>query len=278
MNAELLRTFLELAKTGHFGRTAERLHLTQSAVSLRIKQLEALVGTPLFTRDKHNVVISVAGERLRQHAELILSSWQMALQDINAIQDDHKLKVGCTPNIWSAFLQAEWFRWQELLPTLDLCIQLDTAQGIEQSLQNGQLDLILSPVLFINASMPSFKYRDIELQLLSRKTASQFSELDLRDYVFVDWHSICNMQQHYLFQSTSARFYTDQCLLAFDFLLQHGGFAFLPADWLSKSRRLHRVGGIEPLNHPIYIHYRKSQNPFMSQNLDQLRTLLERKT
>ncbi|SUC17946.1 transcriptional regulator HdfR [Proteus mirabilis] len=44
MDTELLKTFLEVSKTRHFGRAAESLYLTQSAVSFRIRQLETQLG------------------------------------------------------------------------------------------------------------------------------------------------------------------------------------------------------------------------------------------
>ncbi len=50
MDTELLRTFIEVSKTRHFGRAAENLYLTQSAVSFRIRQLEQQLGVSLFAR------------------------------------------------------------------------------------------------------------------------------------------------------------------------------------------------------------------------------------
>ena len=73
MNTDLLRTFLEVAKTRHFGHAAENLYLTQSAVSSRIKQLEGTLGVPLFTRQRNNILLTPAGERLLPHAENLLA-------------------------------------------------------------------------------------------------------------------------------------------------------------------------------------------------------------
>lgn len=48
MDTELLKTFLEVSRTRHFGRAAESLYLTQSAVSFRIRQLENQLGCEPF--------------------------------------------------------------------------------------------------------------------------------------------------------------------------------------------------------------------------------------
>ncbi len=52
MDTELLKTFLEVSRTRHFGRAAEALYLTQSAVSFRIRQLENQLGVNLYAAQK----------------------------------------------------------------------------------------------------------------------------------------------------------------------------------------------------------------------------------
>ncbi len=60
MDTELLKTFLEVSRTRHFGRAAEALYLTQSAVSFRIRQLENQLGVNLFTRHRNNIRLTTA--------------------------------------------------------------------------------------------------------------------------------------------------------------------------------------------------------------------------
>lgn len=61
MDTELLKTFPEVSRTRHFGRAAEALYLTQSAVSFRIRQLENQLGVNLFTRHRNNIRLTTAG-------------------------------------------------------------------------------------------------------------------------------------------------------------------------------------------------------------------------
>lgn len=75
MDTDLLKTFLEVNRTRHFGKAAENLYLTQSAVSARIRLLEQQVGMQLFTRARNNVQLTSAGEKLIRHAENILTTW-----------------------------------------------------------------------------------------------------------------------------------------------------------------------------------------------------------
>lgn len=70
----LLRTFVAVTDTGGFTRAAERLHLTQSAVSHQIRRLEDQVGRPLLRRTTRRLTLTEDGEDFLRHAEQILQS------------------------------------------------------------------------------------------------------------------------------------------------------------------------------------------------------------
>jgi DNA-binding transcriptional LysR family regulator len=80
MELTQLRTFREVAQTLNFTRAAERLHLTQSAVSHQIKALEQELGEPLFIRAKRGVRLSEAGKSALDYARRILDETD-ALRD-----------------------------------------------------------------------------------------------------------------------------------------------------------------------------------------------------
>ena len=80
MELTQLRTFREVADTLNFTRAAERLHLTQSAVSHQIKGLEQELGEPLFIRAKRGVRLSEAGKAALEYARRILDETD-ALKD-----------------------------------------------------------------------------------------------------------------------------------------------------------------------------------------------------
>ena len=82
MDTELLKTFLEVSRTRHFGRAAEALYLTQSAVSFRIRQLENQLGVNLFTRHRNNIRLTPAGEKLLPYAETLMNTWQAARKEV----------------------------------------------------------------------------------------------------------------------------------------------------------------------------------------------------
>ena len=72
INTVWLRTFCTLVEVGHFTRTAERLHMTQSGVSQHVRKLEEQLGTELLVREGKRFSLSGAGERLYNQAQDLL--------------------------------------------------------------------------------------------------------------------------------------------------------------------------------------------------------------
>ncbi len=84
MQIELIETFLDLCETRSFNKTAERLGLTQSTVSGRIKALENTVGRRLFQRSRSGTALTTEGLRFEPHARSLRHNWITAL---NATRD-----------------------------------------------------------------------------------------------------------------------------------------------------------------------------------------------
>ena len=72
MDIKLLRSFVELTDTGHYGKAASKLFVTQSTLSKQIQALEATVGGPLFERGRHGAKLTPLGKLLQQEACVLL--------------------------------------------------------------------------------------------------------------------------------------------------------------------------------------------------------------
>lgn len=70
--------FVAVAEELHFGRAAERLYVSQPALSKQIRMLERQLGAPLFERDRRSVALTPVGEALLPHARKLLSDWTIA--------------------------------------------------------------------------------------------------------------------------------------------------------------------------------------------------------
>lgn len=98
MEVRQLRYFVTVARTRHFGRAAEQLHIAQSPLSQAIRQLESHLGTPLFVRTTRRVDLTAAGEALLPEAVRILESVGAAREQVSRVAagDLGRLRIGAT--------------------------------------------------------------------------------------------------------------------------------------------------------------------------------------
>lgn len=258
MNTELLRTFLEVSQTRHFGQAAENLFVTQSAVSFRVRQLEDIVGLPLFTRERNNILLTPAGDRLLPHAENILASWQLALQDVAVAEgQDLQLNLGSTANLWGTFLQSVLPKLVQKIDGLQLHTEVSSTQELTRALLGGRLDLavVLDPPKV--DELETVKIGQIELMLVSNEPQQSVEHLAQIGYIFVDWGTAFNLQHARLMpQPVIPVLHTSQSYLALEFLLTHSGAAFLPRALVQPyldEARIFPVTGIASVSRDVHV-------------------------
>lgn len=188
MDTELLRTFLEVNRTRHFGKAAANLYLTQSAVSARIRLLEQTVGVPLFTRDRNDIQLTSQGRKLVKHAETMLTAWNRARQEIALDNEDKTgLSAAGVPSLWDMMLPA----WVETmcreLPDIVLSVEALDVDTILRRLAEKTLDLGLmleSPQM---ADLALKEFATIRFVMVSSRAGTSGAEAVGEDYFLVNW-------------------------------------------------------------------------------------------
>ncbi len=147
MDTELLKTFLEVSRTRHFGRAAESLYLTQSAVSFRIRQLENQLGVNLFTRHRNNIRLTAAGEKLLPYAETLMSTWQAARKEVAHTSRHNEFSIGASASLWECMLN-QWlgrlYQNQDVHTGLQFEARIAQRQSLVKQLHERQLDLLIT--------------------------------------------------------------------------------------------------------------------------------------
>ncbi|SAL15202.1 LysR family transcriptional regulator [Caballeronia cordobensis] len=136
MDYILLRAFLTVAREGNLTRAAARLHLTQPAVSLQIKNLQEMLGVVLFSRTSHGLLLTRDGEALLPHAERALA----AAADVQRAAAALRHEVSGTLRI-GTILDPEFLRLGGFLRQL-----VETHPRIETSLRHGMSGWVLERV------------------------------------------------------------------------------------------------------------------------------------
>lgn len=170
MQIELIETFLDLMETRSFNRTAERLNLTQSTVSHRIKALEAAFNRKLFTRNKGGTAPTASGLRFLDHARALQHQWHEAARAVeSAGAYERSMRIGVQHDVaerlagrWLAAIRAD-------LPEISLYVEVDYSGQMNRDLGAGDLDLA---ILYTPHYLPDLHYERIgEMPYLLVSTA-----------------------------------------------------------------------------------------------------------
>lgn len=142
-----------LAEEGSFGRAAQRLGYTQSAVSQQIATLERIVGERLVERPggPRPISLTEAGRLLLRHADSIVARLQAAQADLQALKvgEAGTLRIGTFQSVGARVLPEVMRRYTESWPAVDVVLVEMDDEAIEVALERGELDVgfVLLPVL-----------------------------------------------------------------------------------------------------------------------------------
>ena len=230
MDTELLKTFIEVQRTRHFGKAAENLYLTQSAVSFRIRQLEQQLGVNLFSRYRNNIQLTAAGERLLPHAEAMLTALQRAKQDVAVSAEQAiQLAIAASANVWEAFLLQGFIHIQQQLPDLSWRAESMGKDQIARQVLERQLDVA---VLFDAPKIDDMqidKLGDIKLLPVTTLTGHNSVQALQQRYILVDWGTAFEIQHARCFPELPPPYLrTGSARIALELMQQCGGSAYLP--------------------------------------------------
>ena len=258
MDITLARTFLEIVNCGNFVRAAERLHVTQTAVSVRVHTLEALLGRKLFVRNKAGASLTPAGEQFARYASLLVQVWERARQQV-AVPPGLRAVVAVAGelSLWNPFL-LDWLVWmRRSAPQLALRAQVGLPDGLMNRVSEGVIDIAVTyapqhrPGLKIELLM---KEKLVMVTKARRKGAPRSGA-----YVYVDWGAEFAAHHNLTYPELSnPGTYVDLGPLGLQYILKVGGSGYFRmhavASYL-RSGRLSLVRGAPEFLYPAYAVY-----------------------
>jgi len=173
MQIELIETFLDLCETQSFNQTADRLGVTQSTVSGRIKSLEKTVGRRLFQRSRSGTALTTEGLRFAPHARSLRHAWVTAL---NATRDSAMagvtMRIGLQHDLIGLAINGLIEAFQTAMPNADFYFEADYSAQICADLASGAQDI---GVLFTPKTHPDIHFHalgEIDYVMVSTDTVT----------------------------------------------------------------------------------------------------------
>jgi LysR family hydrogen peroxide-inducible transcriptional activator len=145
MNIRALQYFIALAELRHFGRAAERCHVSQPTLSTQIKKLEQELGVDLIERNSRQVLLTEAGENVLGHARRAVEEIE-TIRRLSRLSDDPfggTLSLGIFPTLAPYLLPHVIPSFRATYPKLTIRLFEDKTEEVTQMLLQGRLDAIL---------------------------------------------------------------------------------------------------------------------------------------
>jgi DNA-binding transcriptional LysR family regulator len=147
MDLPQLRAFIAIADAGGVTRAAERLNLSQPAVSRQVQTLEAELGLALFTREGRRMRLTSEGEDLLRRSRLIIAEANALQERARALQSGETgiLRIGTTPPMIEAVLSGFLRGYRTRHPGVDVHIVEDGGASLTTRLEEGDVHLAYVP-------------------------------------------------------------------------------------------------------------------------------------
>lgn len=185
MDIERARTFLQIVQSGSFQDAADRLHVTATTVSARIRTLEDEIGRQLFQRNRNGAQLTAAGREFERYAQSLVHIWERARQQLAAPSGKSStIALGGETSLWDPLL-LDWLVWMRgMAPEVAIRLQLGPADQLLEQLRTGILDIA---VLYAPMLVPGLTVKLLQEEKLVLVRGAGKEKAEATDYVYVDW-------------------------------------------------------------------------------------------
>lgn len=143
LDLDLLRGFVTVAERGGFTAAGQALGLTQSAVSLKVKRLEEVLGRPVLLRHPKGVSLTREGETLLAYARRMLALNEEAVRRFVAPPVEGRVRLGVADHFVPRHLTPALARFARTWPELRIEVEVGRSHDLRAALAREELDLVL---------------------------------------------------------------------------------------------------------------------------------------
>ena len=276
MDVELARTFLAVVDAGSFIEAANRVNVTQSTVSARMRSLESLIGKSLFERSKAGAALTPAGAQFQRHAQAMVRVWEQARLEV-ALPEGFRgaFTVGGQYSLWEGFLLDWLARFRAENASIAIKAQVGFSEMLMQGLVDGTVDL---GVMYTPQGRPGYEVEllfEDELVLVTREPNT--SGRPDASYVLIDWGPEFLADHALNFPEISLPgTHLELGSLSLQYLIQTNSSGYVPRRLIGellRDKTVTQVKGAPVFSYPAYAVYPSDpDSEFMKLILDELRT------
>lgn len=274
MDIILAKTFLEVIASGNFVNAARRLNVTQSAVSLRIKKLEDLLGQPVFDRVKSGTELTAAGRQFERFALSLVKVWEEARHQVSVPEQyTERLVIAGQYSLLPRFTMRWLERLEKRLDDVAFRVEAGMPDRLMRQMVEGVLDIAIMYRPQLRPGLVIEQILDGELVMVSADP--DFGpEFDGR-YVFMDWGpEFIAAHQSAFPQYDIPRTTFAVGALGLNFIIETGKAGYFPARLVREhidAGRIHLVAGAPTFPNPVFVVYQADLTPrLLEAALDEL--------
>jgi LysR family transcriptional regulator for metE and metH len=187
-----LRLIQAIAREGGVTKASQHLHLTQSALSHQLREIESFLEAPLFLRLKKKMLLTQAGERLLQTADAVLPQLRQTEEAIYRLAKGEAglLRISTQCNTCYHWLPRIFKTFERMFPGVEIRIVIEVTNRSVDALLEGKIDLAIAYTKTQNRNLTHYPIFEDELLAVMRPdhplAAKPFLKLaDLKDQALI---------------------------------------------------------------------------------------------
>ena len=163
LDFNLFKTFYTVVITGNITKAAEKLYISQPAVTKAIKNLEDSIGGTLFIRTKKGVILTEEGKVFFEYVKSILEDIRNAKNKFNSLihLEEGKIHIGASATVTKHFLMPYIEKFHKMYPNIDISITNELTTNLVRYLRNGYID-------FLVTNLPMNENSDLNIEVCAK--------------------------------------------------------------------------------------------------------------
>ena len=172
VDIELYKIFYTVAKLGNITKAAEKLYISQPAVTMSIKKLEEQLESTLFVRTKRGVILTTEGNVLYEYISKAMENIELGENRLASLKklESGNIKIGIGSTLTKYFLINYLDEYHKLYPNVNINIDTSVTESVIKKLEEGALDMaiVISDEKSLNNLNIEYS-RDIEYIFIANK-------------------------------------------------------------------------------------------------------------